>query len=67
MEQKCPYVREKMGANFLGSLNSMDFAAFSHAIENWWGNPCISHITKCTVECDSNWKKVPTLWEKYEY
>ena len=67
MEEKCPYVRGKMATNFLGSPNSMDFAAFSHAMENWWGNPCISHITKHTMECESNFKKAPILSEKYEY
>ena len=59
MEEKCPFVREKMGTNFLGSPNSMDFAKFSHAMENWWGNPCISHIIKYTIECESNWEKAP--------
>ena len=28
MEEKCPYVREKMGASFLGSPKPMDFAGF---------------------------------------
>ena len=36
-------------------------------MENWWGNPCISHIIKYTIECESNGKKAPILWEKYEY
>ena len=67
MEEKCPYVREKMATNFLGSPNSMDFAAFSHAMENWWGNPCISYVTKYTMECESNFKKAPIPSEKYEY
>ena len=67
MEEKCPYVREKMGTNFLDSPNSMDFAALSRATGNWWGNPCISHIIKYTIECESNGKKAPILWEKYEY
>ena len=47
----------KMSTNFLDSLNSMDFAAFSHVMGNWWGNPCISHIIKYIIECESNWKK----------
>ena len=67
MEEKCPYVREKMGTNFLVSPNLMDFTAFSHAMGNWWGNPCISHIIKYTTECKSNGKKAPILWVKYEY
>ena len=71
MEEKCPYVRKKMGTNFLGSPNSMDFTAFSHAMENWLGNPCISHIIMNiimnTIECESNWKKAPIQWGEYEY
>ena len=68
MEEKYPYVREKMGTNFLGSPNSMDFTAFPHAMGNGRGNPCISHIIKSTIECESNKKKeTPILWEKLEY
>ena len=57
MEQKYSYNGEKMGTNFPG--NSMDFAAFFHAIGNWWGNPCISHIIKHTIGCESNGKNHP--------
>ena len=57
MEEKYPYVREKMGTNFLGSPNSMDFTAFPHAMGNGRENPCISHIIKSTIECESNKKK----------
>ena len=46
-----------MGTNFLGSPNSMDFTAFSHAMGNGRGNPCISHIIKHTIERESNRKK----------
>ena len=56
-----------MGTNFLGSPNLMDFAVFSHAMGNWWGNPRISHIIKSTTEFESNGKKTPILWENYEY
>ena len=35
-----------IGANFQGSLNSMDFAAFSNAMGNLWGNLSISHVMK---------------------
>ena len=59
MEEKCPYVREKMGTNFLYSPNSMNFTAFSHVRGNWWRNPCISHFIKYTKEYESNWKKHP--------
>ena len=34
MEEKNPYVGEKMGTNFPGFPNSMDFTAFSHAMES---------------------------------
>ena len=64
--RKVPICWGKMGANFPGSPNSMDFAAFSHAMGNWWENPCISHIIKYTIGCESNGKKGPILWEKYE-
>ena len=33
MEEKYPYVGEKMGTNFPGSPKSMDFTAFSHAMK----------------------------------
>ena len=66
MEEKSPYASEKMGTNFLGSTNSKDFVSFSHAMENWWGNPCISHILLNIIECESNWKKPPILWGKYD-
>ena len=32
--EKYTYVGEKMGTNFPGSPNSMDFAAFSHTMGN---------------------------------
>ena len=57
MEEKYPYVTEKMGTNFLGSPNSMDFTAFPHAMGNGRENRCISHIIKSTIECESNKKK----------
>ena len=48
-----------MGTNFPGSHNSMDFAAFSYAMGNWWGNSCISHIIKYTIGWGSNGKMHP--------
>ena len=60
-------LRKKMDINFPGSPSLMDFAAFSHVMGNWRGNPCISHIIKYTMGCESNGKKAPMLWEKYEY
>ena len=56
-----------LGTNFPGSPISMGFVPFSHAMRYWWGNPCISHITKYTIGCESNGKKAPILKEKYEY
>ena len=46
-----------MGTNFPGSPNSMDFAVFSHAMENGLGNPWISHMMKYTIAWESNGKK----------
>ena len=43
-QKKCPYFGESMSANFPGSLSLMDFAAFSNAMGNWWGNLSISHV-----------------------
>ena len=34
MEEKYPYVGEKMGTNLPGCPNSMDFTAFSHAMDS---------------------------------
>ena len=59
MEEKYPYVGEKMGTNFPGSPNSMDFTAFSHAMDSWWGIPCILNIIKYNIGCESNGKKHP--------
>ena len=60
-----PYVGEKMGTNFPGSPNLMDFTAFSQAIENWWGKSCILYIMKYTIGCEPTGKKSPILWEKW--
>ena len=67
MEEKYPRFGKKLGTNFPGSPNLIDFAAFSHAMGNWWGNPCISHVMKYTIGWESNGKKASILWEKYEY
>ena len=66
MKEKYPYVGGKMSTNFPGCSDSMDFTAFSHAIGNWLGNPCILHIIKYTIGCECNGKKALILWEKYE-
>ena len=56
-----------MGTNFPGFFNSMDFAAFFYAMENCWGNTCVSHLMKYTIGWRSNRKKAIILWEKYKY
>ena len=45
----------------------MGFVAFSCSMGNWWGNPCIFQMMKCVIGWESNGKKAPVLWEKYEY
>ena len=55
-----------IGANFQGSLNSMDFAAFSNAMGNLWGNLSISHAMKYITGQESGWRNASILWEKYE-
>ena len=47
--------------------HTMGLTVFSHVMGNWWENTCISHVTKYTMEWESNWKKAPILWEMYEY
>ena len=56
----------RLGKSILGSPNLIDFTAFSYDMGNWWGNPCISNIIRYIIECESNGKKTPILWEKYE-
>ena len=65
--KKYPYFGESMGTNFPGSLNMMDFTAFSNAMGNWWGNLSISHVMKYITGWESSWRNPPILWEKYEY
>ena len=40
---------------------------FSHAIGNWLEYPYFSHVMKSPIRLESNRKKAPILWEKYEY
>ena len=56
MEEKYLCFRKKVGTNFPGCPNSMDFAVLSHAKRNWCGNPCISHTMNFTTGCESNEK-----------
>ena len=41
--------------------------AFYRIVGNLWGNSCISHMLKYTIRWESDGKKAPILWEKYEY
>ena len=45
----------------------MGYVGFFCVMGNWWENPCISHVMKYTAGWESNGKKAPKLWEKYEY
>ena len=58
---------EKYEHQFPRFSPTMSFFAFSRTMRNWWGNPCISHMMKYTIGWESNGKKAPILWEKYEY
>ena len=53
------------GTNFIGFSHSMGFPAISHAMGDWWENPCISHMMKYTTGWEYNGKKAPILWKKY--
>ena len=46
MGKKYPYYGKSMINNFPGSPHTMGFVAFSHAMGNWWENPCISHMMR---------------------
>ena len=59
-----PFYGKSMGTNFPGIPHSMGFTMLR---EIWWENPCISHVIKYTIGWESNGKKSPILWEKYEY
>ena len=38
---------------------TMSFFAFSRTMRNWWGNPCISHMTKYAIGWNLMGKKHP--------
>ena len=56
-----------MSTNFPGPPHTMGFVGFFCAMGNWWKNPCIFHVIKYTTGWESNGKKAPILWEKFEY
>ena len=53
------YYGKTMGTNFPDSPRTVDFVAFSHAMENLWKNPSTSHVMKYTKRWKSNGKKHP--------
>ena len=67
MGKKHSYYGKSLVANFPGFPHMMNFAAFSHIMGKWWEIPCISHMIKFTIGWESDGKKVPILWEKYDY
>ena len=67
MGKNHPYYGKSMITNFPVSPHTMGFVAFSCTMRNWWGNPCISHMTKYAIGWESDGKKAPILWEKYDY
>ena len=67
MGKKYPHYGKSMSINFPDFLNIMGFVTFSRTVGNLWGNPCISHMLKYTIGWESDGKKAPVLWEKYDY
>ena len=67
MGKNHPYYGKSVSTNFPGSPHTKGFVAFSHTTRNWWGNSCIFHMLKYTIGWESDGKKAPILWEKYEY
>ena len=55
------------GTNFPNFPHSMVLAVFSQVMGNYWENTCISHVMKYTIKWESNGKKAPIIWEKYEH
>ena len=67
MGKKHPYYGKSMSISFSDFPHTMGFVAFSRAVGNLWGNPCIPHMLKYTIRWESNGKKAPVLWERYGY
>ena len=67
MGKKHPYYGKIMSINFPGPPHTMGFVVFSCIMGNLCENPCIFHIIKYTIGWKSDVKKVPILWEKYDY
>ena len=67
MGKKHPYYGKSMSINFPDFPHTMGFAVFSRTVGNLWRNPCISRMLKYTIGWESDGKKAPILWEKYDY
>ena len=65
--KEVPILWKKSVTDFLGFSHTIGFVAFSCNMGNWWENPCISHMLKYAIGCESDWKRPPILWEKYDY
>ena len=61
--KKHSHYEKSMDTNFPHFLYLLDFATFSYAMWNWWGNQCIFHVGKYTIGWESHGKKAPMLWE----
>ena len=59
--KKASILRERYGYQFPRISQFDGFAAFSYAMGNWWGSPCISHKMKYTTGWETNGKKAPIL------
>ena len=67
MEKKPSCYGKSMSTDFPGPPHMDGFCWNFCVMRNWWENPCISHVMKYTTGWESNRKKAPILWEKYEY
>ena len=65
--KKHPYYGKSMSISFPNFPHTICFAAFSYTVGNLWDNPCISHMLKYNIGWESDGKKAPILWGKYDY
>ena len=61
------FCRIFLGTNLPNFPHLMVLAVFFHVMGNQWENTCISHLLKYTIRWESDGKKAPILWEKYDY
>ena len=62
MEESHPYSVKSVGTNFPGSFRRMGFVAFSNAMGNWCGNPCILHVMKYTIRWEKSTHTMGKVW-----